>query len=161
MEAMTGKKFEALIKDSCEKQGLSYTRLKDAGWQGEQTERRFTSRNDCDCIIFDGQTLLFAEAKHRKDRVEFSGLTQLDDLIKKQGKCELKNVRYGFIFCIAGQFFYCDIITLAVKRETSAKKSFNAPDAAGFCVPIATYLPKRARTERLDIYGLMSKIVCG
>lgn len=155
MSAMTGKEFEALIKDSCEKQGLSYTRLKDAGWMGEATERRFTPTNVCDCIIFDGSTLLFAEAKHRRDRVEFAGLKQLKDLIDKQGKCSAPNVKYGFLFCIKGNFYYCDALTLSAKRETMGKKSFNEDDAKEFCTPITMFLPDRARKERLDIANLM------
>jgi len=152
---MTGKQFEDLIKDSCEKQGLSYTRLKDAGWMGETTERRFTPTNVCDCIIFDGSTMLFAEAKHRRDRVEFSGLKQLKDLLNKQGNCPTKNISYGFMFCIKGQFYYCDAMRIAIKQQTMGKKSFNDTDAKEFCIEVPTFIPSRARKERLDIAALM------
>lgn len=152
---MNGKDFEALIKDSCEKQGISYTRLKDAGWQGEATERRFTPTNVCDCIIFDGNSLLFAEAKHRKDRVEFSGLKQLKDLLSKQGQCAIPNIHYGFLFCLKDNFYYCDAMKISVIQEICGKKSFNEDDAKRFCVPVATFLPERARKERIDISALM------
>lgn len=158
MGKMTGKKFEELIKDSCEKQGLSYTRLKDAGWQGEATQRRFTVKNDCDCIIFDGSILLFLEAKHRKDRVEFDGLKQLGLLLKKEGKCQIPNIRYGFLFCIKGQFFYSDAENVVRAKEVLGKKSFNDKDAQEFCQPLETFLPARARKERLDMASLLQSL---
>lgn len=155
---MDGKKFEALIKESCEIQGLSYTRLKDAGWQGEDTVRRFTSKNLCDCIIFDGKTLLFAEAKHRKKSVEFKGLTQLESLLKERHKTLIDNISYGFIFCIDGKFFYAHANKIKHMQETLGKKSFNASDAEKELLNVETFLPKRARVERLDIRSLMEMI---
>lgn len=155
MGEMTGKQFEELIKDSCEKQGLSYTRLKDAGWMGEDTQRRFTPTNVCDCIIFDGSTLLFAEAKHRRDRVEFAGLKQLGDLLKKKDKeKQTPNISYGFLFCIKGQFFYGSAEKLSGMAFVLAKKSFNLQDAEDHLIKIGTYLPARARKERLDLQSL-------
>jgi len=152
---MDGKGFEALIKESCEKQGLSYTRLKDAGWQGEETQRRFTSKNVCDCIIFDGHVLLFAEAKHRKARVEFDGLTQLKALLKKESETYIGNIRCGFLFCIDNEFFYCDAITITTMQHEINKKSFNLTDAKKYCLPVPTFLPAKAKKYRLDIKALM------
>lgn len=159
MSSMSGKDFEALIKDSCEKQGISYTRLKDAGWMGESTERRFTPTNICDCIIFDGKTLLFAEAKHRKDRVEFSGLKQLPDLLKKQSKENMTgNIKYGFLFCIKNQFYYADASFIESMKHILGKKSFNVCDANLHLKRIKTFIPNRARKERLDFISLLSEV---
>ena len=156
---MDGKKFEALIKKSCEMQGLSYTRLKDAGWQGEETTRRFTSRNLCDCIIFDGKTLLFAEAKHRKKSVDAKGLTQLQDLLDKDAKTDIKNQVCGFLFCIDEQFYFGTVARISDMFQILGKKSFNLKDAELHLKKIATYLPPRARVPRLDMADLFkSKI---
>ncbi len=155
---MDGKKFEALIKESCEIQGLSYTRLKDAGWRGEETTRRFTSRNICDCIIFDGKTLLFAEAKHRKKSVEFKGLTQLPDLLDKDAKTDIKNQLCGFLLCIDDEFFYGAAARIADLAQITGKKSFNLKDAKSYLFSINTFLPLRARVPRLDIRSLMECI---
>ena len=66
-----GKKFEALFVKSCAEQGIDTTRLKDAGWQGEKTIRRFTVKNICDFVLFNGQSLYFLELKYRSKSLRF------------------------------------------------------------------------------------------
>ena len=145
----SGKKFEELFKKSCIEQGLDYTRLKDAGWQGEQTQRRFTSRNICDCIVFNGKTLLFAELKSRKSSLRFDELTQLKDLSPKH-KPE-RNQLAGFVCELNGLWFFLSVTDIEYMSDNIGKKSFNSNDANEYGIAIDGVTPKGCRKARLNI----------
>ena len=154
-----GKGFEDLIKDSCLVLGVDCNRLKDAGYRGETTERRFTSRNICDFIIFDGETLLYAEAKTSKDNsIAFKRLTQQKNLFKKYNSNKTSNVKFGYIleFRKSNKYFWVSVFAVDCLQEWIDKKSFNVNDleeyeGVGEVKRINTYLPHRKRKERLDM----------
>lgn len=160
-----GKKFEELIQDSCKVAGVDCTRLKDAGWQGETTQRRFTSKNICDFMLFDGERLAFAEAKTSKgDSITFDRLTQQKELMKKKESARLSNLHYGYLleFRKSNKYFYISAYSVYRLQQSLDKKSFNVKDleyykAYGVVRCINTYLPPRKRNNRLDM-GFLDKI---
>ena len=152
MKKNSGKKFEDLLKLSCEEQGIDYTRFRDAGWQGEKTARRFTVSNICDCFLFDGKTLLFLELKHRKQSLRFDELKQLGDIEKKY-KPDM-NIHSGFLCSLKGRVFYIDTPSLRLMETKIDKKSFNAFDAEEWGREVNEYIPKGCRKPRLNIRGM-------
>jgi len=146
----SGKKLEELIKLAAEEQGIDYTRLKDAGWQGEKTERRFTSKNICDCILFRTPFLFFVEAKSRKTSLRFDEITQLDDLIKKHNPKD--KVFSGVICQLKGRMFWIVCTTIIQMRKTIGKKSFNLNDAEHFGIELKMVIPKGKRKARPDLF---------
>jgi len=152
----TGKKFESVIKNACIEQGVDYTRLKDAGWQGEETTRRFTSKNICDCILFYSRKLVFAEIKHRKGALRFDEITQLDEL-KKKWKPE--NYIYSGVICqLKGEISFVSTPTIELMQKELGKKSFNSTDAASFGMEIAMVKPHGKRNERPVIFELIMRL---
>lgn len=154
----TGKDLEALIKESCELQDIDCTRLKDAGWQGEDTKRRFTSKNLCDFIIFDGIRLVYAEVKSSKDRLDLKRLTQHADLIKKQSQWR-KNVHCGYIVQIKDVYAWIPVFDVEEFIKRGEKKSINCDDALRIGYEIMTFTPNRARKPRLDISFMMGVVM--
>ena len=125
----SGKKFEKLIQESCKIQGIDCNRLKDAGWQGEETTRRFTSKNICDFTIFDGSRLFYIEAKSRKSSIRFDELTQ-HKALKKKDSSGYKNVRCGYLieFSKAGSKYFMSVRDVDFVEGFCGKKSFNEKD---------------------------------
>lgn len=155
---MDGKGLEKLLQESCEKQVIDCTRLRDAGWQGEQTQRRFTVKNICDFVVFGDGALLYIECKHSKDRLALSRLTQQRDLLDKENQL-IQNLFAGYLVHIAGETFF--ISSFAVHRFTldwPNKKSINKLDAGRIGKPVGTFLPERARKPRLDIAALIYEL---
>lgn len=152
MKKNTGKKFEELFKLSCEEQDIDYTRLKDAGWQGEQTQRRFTPKNICDCIVHNGKKLLFVELKSRKQSLRFDELTQLDD-IRPKHRPE-KNRYAGFLCELKGMWFYLSVDEIDAMQASIGKKSFNTTDAVEFGSQISSITPKGCRKARINVNGI-------
>lgn len=150
---MDGKGLEKLLQESCEKQGIDCTRLRDAGWQGEQTQRRFTVKNICDFILFGDCAQLFVECKHAKDRLALSRLTQQKDLIAKEKK-RINNLFAGYLLHISGDTFF--IRAGAVEQFAgNGKKSINWSEAAMIGLPVGEFTPPKARKPRLDIANLI------
>lgn len=153
---MDGKGLEKLLQESCKFQGVDCTRLRDAGWQGETTQRRFTIKNICDFILFDQGAIVYLECKHSKDRMELSRLTQQEDLIAKssQGKPDLFA---GYLCHIDGETFY--ISAKAIESfKASKKKSINKTDAARIGERVGSFIPGGARKPRLDIESLIYEL---
>lgn len=151
----TGKKFEQLIKQSAEEQGIEYTRFRDAGFmRAEKSEhKRFTPKNICDCLLFNGKNLYYIEAKAGKTSVAFSRLTQHESLLKKhQGT--MPSVRAGYFFDIKGRCFYADAADVGEFMATSGKKSLNDKDLEAMARPIPRVVPPGKRTPRLDLSAL-------
>ena len=148
----SGKKFEELFKLSCEEQDVDCTRLKDAGWQGEQTQRRFTPKNICDFICHNGKKLLFVELKSRKSSLRFDELTQLKDVTPKHRP--EKNRFAGFLCELKGRWFFLDVEEIASMQKLIDKKSFNANDAEEYGQEINGVTPKGCRKARININGL-------
>jgi len=151
-----GKGLEKLLQESCKMQGVDCTRLRDAGWQGETTQRRFTIKNICDFILFDQGAIVYVECKHSKDRLALSRLTQQDDLMEKlaQGKPNL----------FAGYICHIDCLTVYIsaaaidKFAADGKKSINKTDAMRIGQPVLYFTPPRARKPRLDIESLIHEL---
>ena len=143
---LTGKKFEAEIKAACIEQGIDFTRLKDAGWQGEKTQRRFTSKNICDCILFKDGVILFCEVKHRKGALRFDEITQLDELEKKWKPS--KGVFSGVLAMLKGKIFYINTNNIIAMQNRIGKKSFNSTDAGEFGIELEMITPKGKRKPR-------------
>ena len=152
----TGKKFEADIKQACIEQDVDYTRMKDAGWTGEQTTRRFTSRNICDAILFYEGALLFAEIKHRQKSLTFKSITQYNELIKKWNP--EKNIFSGVIAKLDGRVFFVSTPTITLMIEQLGKKSFNATDASEYGMEIAQVVPKGKKNPRPVIWELINRL---
>lgn len=151
-----GKKLEATIKNACIEQDVDYTRLKDAGWRGEETTRRFTSKNICDCILFYNRTLLFAEIKHRKKSLRFDEITQLDELGKKWDP--LNYIFSGVICQLNGRMFFLSWLKLNQMASEIEKKSFNDKDAEIHGVIIPMVKPKGKRTYRPEISEIIEML---
>ena len=159
MAINNGKKFEALVRKSAEQQGIDYTRLKDSGWTGEKTTRRFTSKNICDCILFINGYLHFVEIKHRVSSLRFDEITQYDEL-KKKWKPDI-GVYSGVICKLKDRFFYIDFESLEKMKERIPKLSFNADDAEFFGYELTTYKPTPRHSPiinlgLLDDFGVFS-----
>ncbi len=153
---MDGKKLEKLLQESCKIQDIDCTRLRDAGWHGEQKQRRFTIKNICDFIVFADSTLLYVECKAAKDRLALSRLTQQEDLLRKAASTG-QNIFCGYLVWIAGEFVF--IRAGAVDGFISTgKKSINKADALRLGVPVRQFTPPRARKPRLDIKELIYEL---
>lgn len=148
MNSTTGKKFESLIKLSANEQGFDHNRMKDAGWQGEQTQRRFTIKNICDLTLFKSPSLFYIEAKSSKKSLPFKRLNQHKALLKKHGE-GIANVHAGYLLEIAGLYFYVPVFDMGKIMIRIGKKSVNANDLAGY--GINTTLPKGKKKPRLDL----------
>lgn len=153
---MDGKGLEKLLQESCKIQNVDCTRLRDAGWQGETTQRRFTIKNICDFILFDQGAIVYLECKHSKDRLALSRLTQQDDLIAKIKQCK-QNLFAGYLCHIDGENFYISAKAVGIFTMTG-KRSINKTDAARIGKRIAPFTPKGARKPRLDIETLIHEL---
>jgi penicillin-binding protein-related factor A (putative recombinase) len=149
-----GKSFEKLLQESCELQFVDCTRLRDAGWQGEQTQRRFTIKNICDFILFDQGSIVYLECKHANDRLALSRLTQQDDLMAKL-KPKKPNLFAGYLLHIAGETYF---ISAAAIDKYSHKKSINKTDAQQLGYPVRHYIPHGKRKARLDIESMIHEL---
>lgn len=154
---MDGKGLENLLQESCKLQGVDCTRLRDAGWQGEQTQRRFTIKNICDFILFDQGAIVYLECKHAKDRLPLSRLTQQYDLMEK-----LKQLKPCLF---AGYLVHIDDVTVYISAAAvdrfvgdSGKKSINKTEALNIGYKVAYFTPARARKPRLDIESLIHEL---
>jgi penicillin-binding protein-related factor A (putative recombinase) len=153
---MDGKGLEKLLQESCKLQGVDCTRLRDAGWQGEATQRRFTIKNICDFILFDQGAIVYVECKHSKDRLALSRLTQQDDLMEKLAQVK-PNLFAGYICHIDGENFYISAEAVRV-FSILGKKSINKTDAMRIGRPVLSFTPPRARKPRLDIESLIHEL---
>lgn len=164
---MDGKKFESLIKESAELQGIDVTRLHDAGSYvgGQQTGegRRFTQKNICDFILYDGSIMFFVEAKVRKSSLRFDDLTQLPMMKKKLPSANKVGSKIGFLVRFwSGETFWVPAEVIDEFERFTGKKSFNARDCLGFghsITPLKYYRPKRKRTDRICIESLMLEVL--
>ena len=145
----TGKKLEALIKQSAEELGWDCTRLRDAGWQGEKTQRRFTVKNICDFILFKTPDLFFIEAKSGKTSITFDRLTQQEDLLKKNNP--EKRIYAGYICEIKGKWFFLAATAIHFMEINLGKKSFNADDADAYGYELVGYIPNGKRKARINL----------
>jgi len=153
---MDGKALEKLLQESCKAQDIDCTRLRDAGWQGEQTQRRFTVRNICDFIVFGDGALLYIECKVAKDRLALSRLTQQKDLLSKAASTS-QNIFCGYLVWIAGETVF--IRAGAVDQFAFAgKKSINKADSLRIGIKVGEFTPPRARKPRLDIKELINEL---
>jgi penicillin-binding protein-related factor A (putative recombinase) len=153
---MDGKALEKLLQESCKIQDIDCTRLRDAGWQGEQTQRRFTVKNICDFIVFGDGTLVYVECKSSKDRLALSRLTQQKDLLSKAASTA-QNIFCGYLVWIDFDFVF--IRAGAVDQFASTgKKSINKADAMRIGTVIQLFTHKRARKPRLDIKELIYEL---
>ncbi len=156
-----GKKFEALFVKSCAEQGIDTTRLKDAGWQGEKTIRRFTVKNICDFVLFNGQSLYFLELKYRSKSLRFDEITQREALKKKENSFSVDVTPFascGVVVCLSGRVFYIHVHFLDELEFITGKKSFNAKDCESlseehpaFCREFRLEVPAGKRAERIMI----------
>lgn len=151
-----GKKLEALVKKACLEQGVDYTRLKDAGWTGEATTRRFTSKNICDAILFFDRSILFCEVKHRNRSLRFDEITQRKDLEKKwnPGAYQFS----GVLAKLNGNIFFITTPQIDKIESETGKESFNDKDAAQFGLAVDGIIPKRSRVVRPHISNLIKKL---
>lgn len=168
---MTGKDFESKIKQACDEQGVLSIRLRDAGYQGEMTtQRRFTIKNVCDYILFDGNKFVAMEAKHRKQSLAFKDITQQNDMRKLEDFIEDKGIctaTCGLLVCFGAieRTFWIHISAIEELKAATGKKSFNFKDCLAMeqehpalVVLVNTILPNRKKVKRLDmsfLYGVI------
>lgn len=148
----TGKKFEDLIKLSASEQSFDFNRMRDAGYRGEVTARRFTIKNICDLTLYKNGKLFYIEAKSSKRSLAFSRLTQHNDLIKKASE-QTKGVSCGYLLEIKGLVFFVDVLSMHNLMDSTGKKSVNADDLAEF--RINYYLPPRKKKPRINLDELL------
>jgi len=150
---MDGKGLEKLLQESCKIQNVDCTRLRDAGWQGEQTQRRFTIKNICDFILFDQGAIVYLECKHAKERLAISRLTQQDDLLAKLAL--LKPCLFaGYLLHICDETIFISAAAVD-KFLNSGKKSINYKDALSIGRRVEPFTPERCRKQRLNIQALI------
>ena len=174
----TGKKFEALFQESCKLQGISCTRLQDAGYRGEHEPdnnklkpKRFTISNICDFICYAQNRLLFVELKSRKSNISFKELDkQASRLLKKHNENNwfsdlLHTCGFLFEFSEAPQgsnYFYLNIIDYEDFKESIKKKSFGYKDFQwendDFLMLVTTIIHPGKRTPRLNLLDMMKKL---
>lgn len=153
---MEGKQLEKLLQESCRIQGVDCTRLRDAGWQGEQTQRRFTIKNICDFMLFDQGALVYVECKTAKERLSLARLTQQKDLLSKSSQ-QIQDLFAGYLVAIDGEIIF--IRAGAVdKFAGTGKKSINLAQAISIGQPVLWFTPPKARKPRLDIEGLIDEL---
>ena len=153
-----GKEFQELIKDSCMIQNIDCTRLKDAGYRGEETDRRFTVSNICDFILFDGSTLLKLEAKHTTGKsIPLTRLKQLPRLLTASQTC-LHNVRQGFILRFDEQVLYAHAEDIDKLIGRLNKKSLNINDIKSVGIEVDYFVPTRKRKPRLNLTKMMKEM---
>lgn len=159
---MDGKKFEKLIKQSCEEQGVDVTRLHDAGSYvgGKQTGegRRFTTKNLCDFIIFNHGVIAYIEAKRRDSSLTFKDITQRSALMKKHDSNKQGDMlRAGLFvyFAKPGECWWVPAASIDDLEKDTGKKSFNAKDCVAnpSCVKVEMFVPRGKRASRLDMLG--------
>lgn len=157
---MDGKKFEALIKDSCELQGIDVTRLRDAGFTGVKESKRFTIRNICDFILFDGANMVFIEAKVRKQSLRFDELKQREMMEKKLKTAGPVGAKVGFLVLFPpDSLFWVPVQNIDSIERAVQKKSFNAKDCESLYAlikKIPMYKPERKRNKRIDMTEVMA-----
>ena len=153
---MDGKDLEKLLQESCKLQGVDCTRLRDAGWQGEATQRRFTIKNICDFILFDQGAIVYLECKHSKDRLALSRLTQQEDLMAKLSSSK-PGLFAGYLLHICNETVYVSASAVD-KFLSNGKKSINHKDALNIGQKVAPFTPKGARKPRLDIESLIYEL---
>lgn len=170
MASTTGKKFEALIKDSCTYASIDYTRFRDAGFTGVQTEgKRFTIKNICDCFIFKNGNLVYIEAKSRGQSLTFKDITQEAALVKKQGELRDKGLtplaKTGILveFQKTSKYYFIHTAAIDLLKQLTSKKSFNTKDCETlllqypqFCTELSPFVPKGNRKALLNIEELVS-----
>ena len=152
-----GKAFESDFKNACIEQGIDYTRLKDAGWQGESTVRRFTPRNICDCILFHHSIIVFAELKHRNNSLPFKDITQIEDLRKKWNP--ESGVFSGVVCCLKREVFFISTVNIDVMQSALGKKSFNADDANTYGLRVVPIVPKGKKKVRPHFLPVMHALI--
>jgi penicillin-binding protein-related factor A (putative recombinase) len=152
----SGKQFEALFQDSCRIQGISCTRLRDAGFRGEQSERRFTIRNICDFICYaGGKHIWFLELKSRQKRIAFKKLEkQAARLLQKYQENPMLH-KCGFLIDFSDsddRYYFVEINDYYQLTQTHNKQSVGIKDMQSLTVfqPIKLYVPKKKRSKRLD-----------
>ena len=156
-----GKKFEKFIEESTLLQDIDITRLKDAGFQGSaQAGKRFTSKNLCDFILFDGSVMCYLEAKStgtslsfgdsievqlakrkakKSNTIKYGGIRQKLDLFNKSERLKKQqkrnNVMVGLLIefkrkNITSSYWWLDIDDILTMEKNIDKKSFNEKDCA-------------------------------
>lgn len=161
---MTGKEFEQKIQQASKEQGILAIRLRDAGYQGEATtQRRFTIKNVCDFILFDGLQFVALEAKHRKKALAFKDITQYKDMRKLEDFIEdngMLSATCGLLVCFGSldAVYWIHLSAIEEPKQDTGKKSFNQKDCEkmmddlqGLIVKVDTVTPPRKRTPRLDM----------
>jgi len=163
MKTMTGKAFEQRFKQACDEQGVLIIRLRDAGYQGEQTsQRRFTIKNVADCIVFDGTKFVVCELKHRKSSLAFKDISQYKDIKKINDFIEsngMHNATAGLLVCFGSmdKIYWVHIAMIDELKHMTSKKSFNFKDCQKLeldhplmCMKVDAIIPPRKRTQRID-----------
>jgi hypothetical protein len=172
----TGKQFEELFKESCLIQGISCTRLKDAGSYvngvNTGTGKKYTTTNPCDFICYSGKPksdeyycdpkIYFLELKTGKERITFKRLKQTDRLMKKFEENERLH-ECGYILEIDKKgdktYYYIEVVDISSFQEIIGKKSFNILDLElaeklNMARKIETFVPSGKRKERLYLTWL-------
>lgn len=151
----TGKKFEALIKLSADEQEFDITRMKDGRGNTFDRSRLVMSKNVCDFILYKNGLIFYIEAKHSKDRLTFSRLTQQKDLMAKYNN-KIEGVNCGYLLSIKGMVFYVSASDMQGLINNIGKKSINPDDISSYRVPMV--LPKRKKKYRIKLDTLLDKI---
>lgn len=152
-----GKVFEREFKESCNKRGYYYLRLKDStqAWQ-RNSATKFTTNNPYDCLIFSDNTLFCFELKSTKatslsfwsEKIEVTNIrAATESMIKKcqvQGLSEAaehKGVVAGLVINFretTNHTYFWHIKHFLKFIEKTTKKSFNEEDIilnSGILIP--------------------------
>ena len=156
MTTNPGKIFEREFKDSIDKRGYYYLRLKDnAQTFSDATNIKFTSDNPYDCLMFVDNTLFCFELKSTKNTnlsfwSEKIGMTNFSaatgSMIKKhqveglQKANQYNGVVAGLVinFRNTNHTYFWNIKHFLRFTEETLKKSFNESDVienSGICIP--------------------------
>ena len=158
----SGKKLETLFMESCDSQNIDYYRLRDAGYRGEETERRFSVTNICDFIAHSSLTTAYLELKSTNTSLSFSGVRegQAKGLYNKKMSSKDKGLfniicgfivelkKYNKIYFLDAEIFYFEYQSRDIPgcSKSISRKFFQENG-----VILNMYLPPRKRKERINL----------
>ena len=153
-----GSRFEELVKNSCELQGIHCKRLKDGNSRTGPDGRivRLKTSNPADFYVYTGKTFAYVECKSYDKRIPFNDLRQLSLQLEIVNQYDY--IKAGFVieFKSTGNCYWIDCKGIVYMQSIIGKKSFNEGDMIRLqpvtkAKGINMYKPPRKRLNRLDM----------
>ena len=158
MAKKPGKAFEDRVKSSAEDLGCDFQRFIDAGYsvdqdkEREDSDKRFTPSNICDCLVFYNGILTYIECKSYESSIPFSQTEKQRKRLKKKWKPE-SLVSCGFLceFRNAGEVWFIPLCEFDRMKTFLVKQSFSAKDVVHYGIRVGEITPQGKRSPRLNV----------